>query len=181
MFDDVVTIRRAADADAAVFPSIENSAGTLFVEIADLAWLASADDLPVARYREIVARAFSWCAIDRTGRCVGFVCGEREDDILHIWEMAVPRDRQRRGIGRALLETLIETARSHGLSAITLTTFRDVPWNAAFYRRFGFAILSPDETGDRLRSVLVEENMRRLPIGLRCAMRLDIASSAAKP
>ncbi len=40
-----------------------------------------------------------------------------------------------------LLERVIESARQMGYPAVTLTTFREVPWNAPFYTRLGFAML----------------------------------------
>lgn len=40
-----------------------------------------------------------------------------------------------------LLEQVIEGAQQMRYPAVTLTTFRDVPWNAPFYTRLGFAML----------------------------------------
>jgi hypothetical protein len=37
-----------------------------------------------------------------------------------------------------MLEQVIETPGRMGYPAVTLTTFRDVPWNAPFYTRWGF-------------------------------------------
>ncbi len=41
-----------------------------------------------------------------------------------------------------MLEQVIKTARQAAYPAVTLTTFRDVPWNAPFYTRLGFSMLS---------------------------------------
>jgi hypothetical protein len=41
-----------------------------------------------------------------------------------------------------MLEQVIESARQAAYPAVTLTTFRDVPWNAPFYTRLGFSMLS---------------------------------------
>jgi GNAT superfamily N-acetyltransferase len=62
---------------------------------------------------------------------VGFVCIELVDGHAHV-------DQGRRGIGRALLEAAIGWAASSDHHELTLTTFRDVPFNAPFYRTLGF-------------------------------------------
>ena len=53
----------------------------------------------------------------------------------------------------------------------TLTTFRDVPWNAPYYTRLGFVALDPAEHGPELRALMECEN-RRIPTAApRLAMR----------
>jgi GNAT superfamily N-acetyltransferase len=72
---------------------------------------------------------------------VGFVCVEVVDGVPHVWQLAVHPDHGRQGYGRALMVAACGWARSQGFDAITLTTFRDVPWNAPFYRSMGFEVL----------------------------------------
>jgi hypothetical protein len=69
------------------------------------------------------------------------------------------------------LEAVIEPARDLGLNALTLTTFRDVPWNAPFYARFGFETLAPGELDPRLEAILRAEIAHGIPGDRRCAMR----------
>lgn len=168
-------IRPARPDDAQMFRRIENSAGTLFRTIADLANVAEGEDLPVTRYRELIVRGICWAAEYETTECVGFLCAEPEDVILHIWEIGVDRQHQRQGIGRQLIGTAIGAARLLGMSAVTLTTFRHVPWNAPFYEQLGFVVLSIEDAGARLRALLRDEVASGLPAELRCAMRLDLA------
>ena len=73
---------------------------------------------------------------------VGFVCVELVDEIPHIWQLAVHPDHGRRGVGRALVEAASDWARTEGFGAITLTTYRDVPWNAPFYESIGFVAMA---------------------------------------
>jgi GNAT superfamily N-acetyltransferase len=73
---------------------------------------------------------------------IGFVCVELVDEIPHIWQLAVHPDHGRQGIGRALVEAVCKWARTERFSAITLTTFRDVPWNAPFYESLGFVAMT---------------------------------------
>ena len=69
----------------------------------------------------------------------------------------------------------IDWARTAMLEGVTLTTFRDAPWNAPFYARMGFRLLSGNEAGPRLTDLLRREAQRGLPLELRCGMRLDLA------
>jgi GNAT superfamily N-acetyltransferase len=72
---------------------------------------------------------------------VGFVCVELVGGIPHIWQLAVDPDHGRRGLGRALMKAACDWARSERFDAITLTTYRDVPWNGPFYESLGFVVL----------------------------------------
>jgi len=60
-----------------------------------------------------------------------FLNGEMTSDALHIWQMAVHEQQQRRGIGRRLIAAAEQSAITEGARALTLTTFRNVPWNVA--------------------------------------------------
>jgi GNAT superfamily N-acetyltransferase len=62
-----------------------------------------------------------------------------------------------RGIGAALIEHLAGVARADGRPALTLTTFRDVPWNAPYYARLGFAELPTAEWGPQLQALVARE------------------------
>ena len=64
--------------------------------------------------------------------------------ILHIAELSIHASHQRRGLGRRLLQSLITYAESmpvsvsHRMPALTLTTYRHVPFNRPFYAKLGF-------------------------------------------
>ena len=60
-------------------------------------------------------------------------------------------------------------ARNSGFTAITLTTFADVPWNAPFYRRMGFVELAAADN-PRLADELAAEAERGMPAVARIAM-----------
>jgi streptomycin 6-kinase len=168
--DHIVTIRRARPQDAAHLPAVEKSAGEAFRVLADLAWIASDRVVEAASYAEPIREGTVWLA-ESNGRIVGVLLAESAGDVLHITELAVVRDAQQRGIGRKLLDAATAFARVKGLSAVTLTTFRHVAWNAPFYARYGFALL--DNPDARLQTHLREETERGLPN--RCAMRLAVA------
>jgi GNAT superfamily N-acetyltransferase len=61
------------------------------------------------------------------------------------------------GLGRALLDHAAEPAAAAGVSALTLTTFADVPWNAPYYVRCGFRVLEDREVTAGLRAIRQRE------------------------
>ena len=100
---------------------------------------------------------------------------------LHIRELSVHGDHQGRGLGRALLQTAIDHARSIGCATVTLTTFIDVPWNAPFYARCGFVRLDDPPAESALGVILAQEMRAGLPGERRCAMRLDLSGDGQRP
>jgi GNAT superfamily N-acetyltransferase len=157
-----------------LLPAIERSAGEAFRTIPDLAWIADGAVLSVEMHQTYARAGTSWVVLDETDRFVGFLSAEQCGAELHIWELAVRRDQQGRGAGRALIDTALAYAKNHGLAAVTLTTFRDVPWNEPLYAHFGFVTLNAEEMGERLSQVLEDEGAGGLPLERRCAMRLAL-------
>jgi GNAT superfamily N-acetyltransferase len=167
-------IRPGRRDDAEALPDIERDAGRRFLSITGLAWIAGDTVMPSLAHDAAAAAGTLWVAEDAGGSPVGFLSAERATDELHIWEMAVRVEAQGQGIGGRLLAAAAHHARSQGLLAVTLTTFRDVPWNAPLYARHGFRILDAVELGDRLETVLKREVAAGLPATRRCAMRLTV-------
>jgi predicted N-acetyltransferase YhbS len=76
-------------------------------------------------------------AADGENRPMAFLAGTERDETLYVNEVDVARAWQRKGVGRRLMATAIETARASRLGGVTLTTDRFVPFNAPFYARLG--------------------------------------------
>ena len=167
-----ILIRLACENDATRLVGIEASAGALFRTLPDLAWIADEPLAEASSFLPLIAAGTVWVAEDTDSCEIGELRGEIFGAVLHIHELAVASDFQRRGLGRRLLEVAAGEARARGLSAITLTTFRHVAWNAPFYARCGYHELSDEELDARLRETLAAETARRLPN--RCAMRLAL-------
>lgn len=103
----------------------------------------------------------------------GFVCVELVDELPHVWQLSVHPDQARQGLGRLLMEAAVAWARSEGFPAMTLTTYRDVPWNGPFYESLGFVIeddLSPELSAVREH----ERDIGDDDFGPRVAMRLSL-------
>jgi GNAT superfamily N-acetyltransferase len=85
------------------------------------------------------------------------VCGE-----AHVEELAVLPSAGRRGLGRALLDAACAWAVAAGYRAVTLCTFRDVPWNGPFYRSAGFVELESDRWCPELTQIRAMERANGL-------------------
>ena len=75
----------------------------------------------------------------------------------------------------SLIDHLAAWANEQGMSAVTLTTFADVPWNAPYYERRGFRSLSQKELTPGLRDKQKDEAIRGLARWPRVCMRLDLS------
>ena len=153
-------------------PAIERSAGLAFRGSSQDA-VADGDDNPAEFYVPLQADGLVLVATEG-GSLLGFSACQACEDALHLWELSVRLEQQRRGIGRELLAATMNLARARGLPVVTLTTFRDIAWNAPFYARLGFVELSLDEFNPRLAAIREREAALGLDIANRCAMRLAL-------
>ena len=168
-----VIIRLAAADDAAFLPEIERSAARAFLTLPDLGWTPGDFVESEDEHLASIARGTLWVA-EHDGEIVGFVSASIVGAELHIDEIDVPLDHQKKGIGRLLVASALSFALERGLEAVTLTTFREVAWNAPFYKSVGFRVLDSSETGPRLQAILDLEVLHGLPREKRCAMRMII-------
>jgi GNAT superfamily N-acetyltransferase len=154
----------------------EVDAGERFRDVPEPRVAACADHspFPTDELREFVEAGRAW-VFEADSDLVGFVLAEEVDGCGHIEELAVTREYGGRGIGTALIDAVAQWAADAGLAALTLTTFRDVPWNRPFYEKRGFRVLGDDGVTDGLRAKVVDEGQYGLPAELRVVMRRDLA------
>lgn len=162
------SLRLARPDDAKLMPAIESAAGELFAEI-DGIGSAGTQTLPVERVERYIRKGHSLVA-HVNHEMAGFLVNEPFSRELHIWEMDVHPRFQGQGIGAGLLRACQIDARNSGFAAITLTTFRDVPWNGPFYAKLGFEEVTALDAHPRLASELALEADHGLPAEHRCAM-----------
>lgn len=98
-----------------------------------------------------------WVALDGHSYPVGFALAQPTGETALLAEVDVHPDHGRQGLGRALVGAVIDWAQVEGFSALTLTTFAHLPWNAPFYERLGFRRLSEPEIPLALARVLEAE------------------------
>lgn len=167
----MISIRPTCDRDAALLPEIERSSGHIFRQWPGLEWIADDQVQLEQQHRALIVDGVAFVAELEGQGVVAFLNGEMTAEALHIWQVAVHREHQGRGVGRELMEVAQRLATDSGTNALTLTTFRQVPWNEPFYQRLGFVTLDRDDLTPRLKAVLEAEERAGLPATQRCAMK----------
>lgn len=162
-------IRLARPDDLARIPAIELAAASQLAGHAPAAVLAettSQKDLDVR-----LSHGHLWvaCAGDEP---VGFAYVKLiEPASAHLDEIDVHPAHGRRGLGTGLVRAVCRWAAEAGLQAVTLRTFREVPWNMPFYARLGFEALDDEALGEAQRAVISDEVRRGLAADRRVTMR----------
>ena len=162
-------VRLATEADLPRLPEIELSAVDAFLNTSIPPGPLSTAT-PAEGWRDALNHATLWVVDDGHGAPIGFLGAHRDGGELHILEFDVKASHQGKGLGRLLLNHVIAWARAEGLSELTLTTFRDIPWNGPFYAAMGFAEISEADMPRHLAETLEAERARNLEE--RCAMWL---------
>ena len=163
-------IRLAVEADLPWLNEIEQSAGRRYADLGmlDVSTFPNRADGAWAPH---CATARLWIAADDADQRVGFLGATKLGGLLFIDELAVSYEHQNRGVGAALLAAAERGARDQGLGLVVLTTFEQVPFNAPYYQRRGYAIIADDDLPVELRPVLQAERKRwTTPGRRRCAM-----------
>lgn len=166
-------IRRARLEELPLIQDIEQAASTLFLGT-DYSFLIDFETMPLDVLRERQGEGLVWVACDRGSGPVGFAVARVIDGAAHLDELDVHPSHGRRGLGRRLALAVCEWARAAGYGAVTLSTFRDIPWNRPFYERLGFRMLAEDDLGPGLRQIRVREAAIGLPLDRRVCMRLEL-------
>jgi GNAT superfamily N-acetyltransferase len=166
-----VQIRPALTGELDVLAELEMAAGVLFAEhgLTEVAAMGRSPQSLVP----FVTAGDAWVA-DVDGRAAGYIIVEPVDGCLHIEQVSVHPDFTRQGFGTALLDHVASVAHERGYPAVTLTTFRDLPWNAPFYERCGYRILTTDEETPGLKAIRAHEAALGLDKWPRCCMRRDL-------
>jgi len=167
-------IRSARPENLPALRDIEIAAGACF---RDVGMAAIADDDPptiaeLAAYQE-AGRA--WVVADPADRPVAYLVVQIVDGNGHIEQVSVHPRHARQGLGRALMDTVDAWAAQRGLAALTLTTFAHVPWNAPYYERLGFRVLSDNDITPGVRRIQDHEARHGLTRWPRVTMSRRVA------
>lgn len=175
---DAFHIRTARADDLPALPPIERAAARLFVGLGLIDHLLDRT-LSVDELADHQAAGRVWIAADADDRPVGFAVVSLLDGAAHLEELDVHPSFGQRGLGRRLVDTVCDWAAAHGFPAVTLSTFRDLPWNAPFYAHAGFRVLASHELGPDLRRMRMREDQLGVPIDRRVVMRRDVGPGPA--
>jgi ribosomal protein S18 acetylase RimI-like enzyme len=173
MGDDKITIRLARKGDLASIREIEAAAGRLFLKT-DFPSIAEDEPMSLATLSRYQGNDQIRVAVNREDFPIGFAVTGMVDGLVHLQELSIHPDYARRGIGRDLILAVCSLAEELGKPGVTLSTFREIPWNAPYYERLGFRILSDAELTDGLRQLRAAESRLGLPVDHRVFMRKEL-------
>lgn len=123
---------------------------------------------PAETWRPRLEAGTLWI-VEANGRVIAFLGATAHGDRLHIDEVDVEQGHQGQGVGRSLIQHVIAWARTQAFASVSLTTFRNVPWNGPFYASLGFV---ENDRVAALQAILRTEADRGLSD--RCAMVLPL-------
>jgi GNAT superfamily N-acetyltransferase len=172
----MVRIREARAGDLPALQLIEAAAVDLFRDVG-MAALADLPPPPVEVLAAYQRAARAWVADDDGP--VAFAVADVVDRCAYVTQLSVDPRHSRRGVGAMLLDHIERWATVRELQALTLRTFRSVPWNAPYYARRGFRELTDAELTPGL--VAIAETAAGLDPADRVCMRRDPSLTRVRP
>jgi GNAT superfamily N-acetyltransferase len=163
-------IRAARPEEIALLPQIENAADERYVRVG----LRRVLDMPpasVASLEQGRRHGMLWVATSPLNRVVGFALMKLPAGTAWLDQLSVLGRWQGRGLGAALIDRTAQQARALGYDTLYLSTYLDVPWNAPFYARRGFAPVRRAEWPRAFRMQFMIENSHGHPPWRRTIMQ----------
>ena len=149
---------------------IERVSATRFLGT-DRAWLAEDEPTDAGTLAERIGAGRLLVAADGEVP-VAFVMFRPLEGCAYVEQIDVAPSHARRGIGADLLEAVAALARARGWPAMTLSTFKDVPFNAPYYARLGFRVVKDLTPG--MVQIRAEHEARGLDETARVFMRREV-------
>lgn len=135
----MVAFRSARLEEIEMVRALERASAQRFVGLMDA--LAADEPSPAAVLAARIADGGLIVAVE--GETVaGFVMFRPVEARAYVEQLDVLPAFAGRRIGAALLDAAADQARAAGLAGLSLSTFREVPWNAPYYRRLGFVAVT---------------------------------------
>jgi GNAT superfamily N-acetyltransferase len=163
--------------ELAALIEIEVGAGTQFADIGMDE--ISEDDPPSAD--DLASAGALLVAVGPDDAPVGYARIELVDGHAHLEQLSVDPAAGRQGIGGQLLDAVATWAAARGDREVTLTTFRDVTFNAPYYEARGYVVVPVAERPPELAALVDLEAAHGLDPAQRVTMRrsLDRGRGAA--
>ncbi len=169
----IYKIRQALPEDTNTLPELELQAAALFKEY-DLPECVIAGTSTAKEFKEAQEAGHLLAAVLPNEQVIGFALMEIIDMGVHLAEVDVLPSYGRKGVGASLVKSVCSWAEKNGFKCVTLTTFKDVPWNAPFYRKLGFRVMNPDEYPPDIIFRVKKEHEQGLLQEDRCAMIYEL-------
>jgi GNAT superfamily N-acetyltransferase len=170
------TIRSARIEELPQLAPIEQAAAIRFRDT-PYAFLADGEPLPIEFIQQRFQAGQVWVAVDLDDIVIGFAITREVDRTLYLQEIDIAPEHGQQGIGKALVETVQTWGKDSGYAVMSLSTFRDLPWNAPFYAKLGFRILDAAELTPGFQLIRAQEQEAGLPIADRVIMQCDLQTN----
>ncbi len=170
-----VHIRTASLSDIPIMQSLEVDAARLYGTKPGYEFCTLLPPRQRAENVRVQENGSTWLAV-LDGRVIGFLLALPVDGRAHVLEAATAYGSQGKGVGRRLFAKFHSWAVDIGYSEVTLTTYRDVPWNAPFYERIGYQIIVVDALRPELMAIRAEEAAGGFERAPRVAMEKPLRS-----
>lgn len=167
------SIRKAQIEDIPVLQEIEQAASGMFSDTR-YAYEVSAACLSKDFLKDAISSDSVFTAVDGDNTPIGFAVVVQLAFSAHLHELSVHPQHSRRGIGRRLVDASIRYCRDLGLDRLTLSTYRDIPWNEPFYSSLGFKTIALSDLDSHLLAVRDQEAREGLDIDRRVMMEFRI-------
>jgi predicted N-acetyltransferase YhbS len=166
----MVDFRPARPDEIETIRALERASAQRFVGLMDA--LAADEPSPASILAIRIADGGLIVAME-DGAVVGFAMFRRVEARAYVEQLDVLPSFAGRGIGAALLDEVAAQARATGLDGLSLSTFREVPWNAPYYRRLGFVEVADEALTPGMRAIREEHLARGLDEDARVFMVRD--------
>lgn len=168
------TIRSARVEELTLLAHIEQSAAVRFLDT-PYAFLVDAKPMSLDFVQQRFQVGQVWVAVDQQDTVIGFAVTREVDDTLYLQEIDIEPKHGQKGLGYALVDTVRSWAKLSNYDVMSLSTFRDLAWNAPFYSKLGFRILDESELTAGFQQIRRQEREAGLPICDRVIMHCDLA------
>lgn len=171
-------VRTAVLEDIDRLRDLEAKAALIFRDVDGLQHFADGEpSMSIEQQIELVTKAGILVICDSSSRLLcgvdepaGFISVDVVDECLHIFEISVAPQFQRRGLSARLIDAAVEMAKQRGVNALSLTTDRFVPWNAPMYAKRGFVETEASKLGLGHVKIVEHEERDGLDLSRRCTM-----------
>jgi predicted N-acetyltransferase YhbS len=172
-FESSYKIRSARMEELNLLADIERSAAILFSDT-PYSFLVGAEPLPLNFIEQQFQLGQVWVAVDRNDVVVGYAIARDLENTLYLQQIDVDPNHGRRGIGSRLVSKVCSWAKLHSYHVVSLSTFRDIPWNAPFYAKMGFRPLNEYELTPGFQQLRLKEAEVGLTISERVIMHYEV-------
>ena len=165
-------IERGVPSHAERLRAIERAAGVHFRAIG-MADIADNEPTPASIFEDRAQKGALYIALT-ANTVAGFLIWSPKDGHAYIEEVSVHPDHAGHRLAARLIDQLEVDVRGR-MPALTLATFRDVPWNAPYYGKLGFKELPFASVGPDHRANWKHQSEAGLDMSKRLFMTRQVA------